>query len=137
MNKSSLLLAAALGLGVCAPASADSDKVLGAVIGGAAGGTVGYQIGGDSGAAIGALLGAVIGAELADQHDPRYRSHQHYGHGHHAYRGKPQGYYRPAPPRVVYHKPPPRHVYVHHDHRRGRDHWRDDRRHRHDRYCRH
>jgi hypothetical protein len=132
MNKSSLLLAAALGLGVCAPAWADSDKVLGAVIGGTAGGAVGYQLGGDGGAAIGALLGAVIGAEIADQGDGRHRTY------HQPHYGKPQGYYRPAPPpRVVYYAPPPRHVYAYQDQRRGRDHRRDDRRYRHDRYCRH
>jgi uncharacterized protein YcfJ len=128
MNKSSLLLAAALSLGVCGPAAAGSDKVLGAVIGGTAGGAVGYQVGGDGGAAIGALIGAVVGAEIADKNDKRRRSYDHYDRGYHRYHGKPQGYYR---------APPPRHAYVHYDQRRGRDHWRDDRRHRHDRYCRH
>lgn len=147
MNRSSVFLAAMLGLGLATTASAGDDRVIGAVLGGVAGGAIGGNLGGRDGAALGVVVGAALGAAVAD--DGRRHSSSYYGHGggYRDYRGydrhHPHYYhggdriayrpvYRPAPPvRHVYHYQAPRRHYSHErDYRR--DH-RDHRDYRHDR----
>lgn len=138
MKKSSVFLAAILGLGLTATASAGDDRVIGAVIGGVAGGAIGSNLGGRDGAALGVVVGAALGAAVAD--DGRRHSSSYYGHGYRDYRGYDRHYrhhhggdrivyrpvYRPAPPvRHVYHYPAPHRYYSH-----GRDYRRDHRDHR-------
>lgn len=148
MKKSSVLLAAILGLGLTATASAGDDRVIGAVLGGVAGGAIGGNLGGRDGAALGVVVGAALGAAVAD--DGRRHSSSYYDHGgYRDYRGYDRHYdhhhggnrivyrpvYRPAPPvRHVYHYPAP-HRYYSHDRGYRRDHrdHRDHRDYRHDR----